>query len=130
MVVPMINLDLNVWYGCACFVFSCALSYYLGPKGEKLIVFDYMPKGSLASFLHRDIFSGVGPLAISAAKIVKLIWKEISSLINLIGRLRGGETHVDIACDPELVNLALSLTSCPVCVSSVDRYISAAMVLL
>ncbi|KAF5795044.1 putative protein kinase RLK-Pelle-LRR-III family [Helianthus annuus] len=27
-------------------------SYYLGPKGEKLLVFDYMPKGSLASFLH------------------------------------------------------------------------------
>ncbi|KAM0000395.1 putative protein kinase RLK-Pelle-LRR-III family [Helianthus debilis subsp. tardiflorus] len=27
-------------------------SYYMGPKGEKLIVFDYMPKGSLASFLH------------------------------------------------------------------------------
>ncbi|KAK7255512.1 hypothetical protein RIF29_28925 [Crotalaria pallida] len=48
----MINLDLNVWYGCACFAFSCALSYYLGPKAEKLHVFDYMPKGSLASFLH------------------------------------------------------------------------------
>ncbi|XP_010529906.1 PREDICTED: probably inactive leucine-rich repeat receptor-like protein kinase IMK2 [Tarenaya hassleriana] len=27
-------------------------AYYLGPKGEKLIVFDYMPKGSLSSFLH------------------------------------------------------------------------------
>lgn len=27
-------------------------AYYLGPKGEKLIVFDYMPKGSLATFLH------------------------------------------------------------------------------
>ncbi|BAT81075.1 hypothetical protein VIGAN_03073100 [Vigna angularis var. angularis] len=27
-------------------------AYYLGPKGEKLLVFDYMPKGSLASFLH------------------------------------------------------------------------------
>jgi hypothetical protein len=27
-------------------------SYYLGPKGEKLLVFDYMPKGNLASFLH------------------------------------------------------------------------------
>ncbi|KAK7281768.1 hypothetical protein RIF29_10027 [Crotalaria pallida] len=83
----MINLDLNVWYGCVCFVFSCALSYYLGPKGEKLLVFDYMPKGSLALFLHGDVFFGVGPLAISAAKIVKLIWKEISSLTNLLGRL-------------------------------------------
>ncbi|KAK7276435.1 hypothetical protein RIF29_17574 [Crotalaria pallida] len=27
-------------------------AYYMGPKGEKLLVFDYMPKGSLASFLH------------------------------------------------------------------------------
>ncbi|XP_057458191.1 probably inactive leucine-rich repeat receptor-like protein kinase IMK2 [Lotus japonicus] len=27
-------------------------AYYLGPKGEKLLVFDYMSKGSLASFLH------------------------------------------------------------------------------
>lgn len=28
--------------------------------------------------------------------------------------LQGGATHVDIACDPELVKLAISLTSCPV----------------
>ncbi|KAK4757642.1 hypothetical protein SAY87_018943 [Trapa incisa] len=27
-------------------------TYYLGPKGEKLLVFDYMPRGSLATFLH------------------------------------------------------------------------------
>ncbi|KAI3441421.1 Protein kinase domain-containing protein [Psidium guajava] len=27
-------------------------AYYLGPKGEKLLVFDYMAMGSLASFLH------------------------------------------------------------------------------
>lgn len=27
-------------------------AYYMGPKGEKLLVFDYMPKGSLAAFLH------------------------------------------------------------------------------
>ncbi|KNA14850.1 hypothetical protein SOVF_103620, partial [Spinacia oleracea] len=27
-------------------------AYYLGPKGEKLLVFDYMSKGSLSSFLH------------------------------------------------------------------------------
>ncbi|XP_019158267.1 PREDICTED: probable leucine-rich repeat receptor-like protein kinase IMK3 isoform X2 [Ipomoea nil] len=27
-------------------------AYYLGPKGEKLLVFDYMPRGSLATFLH------------------------------------------------------------------------------
>ncbi|XP_075476222.1 uncharacterized protein ycf23-like isoform X1 [Primulina tabacum] len=33
---------------------------------------------------------------------------------------KGGATLVDIACDPELVKLATSLTSLPVCVSSVD----------
>ncbi|KAF6152664.1 hypothetical protein GIB67_008101 [Kingdonia uniflora] len=27
-------------------------AYYVGPKGEKLLVFDYMPRGSLAAFLH------------------------------------------------------------------------------
>ena len=27
-------------------------AYYLGPKGKKLLVFDYMPKGSLTLFLH------------------------------------------------------------------------------
>ncbi|PON83266.1 Tyrosine-protein kinase [Trema orientale] len=27
-------------------------AYYLGPKGEKLLVFDYMPRGNLAAFLH------------------------------------------------------------------------------
>lgn len=33
---------------------------------------------------------------------------------------KGGATHVDIACDPELVKLAINLTSLPVCVSSVE----------
>ncbi|MFS7937126.1 putative protein kinase RLK-Pelle-LRR-III family [Helianthus anomalus] len=32
-------------------------AYYLGPKGEKLLVFDYMPKGSLASFLHGNFYT-------------------------------------------------------------------------
>ncbi|CAH9121496.1 unnamed protein product [Cuscuta epithymum] len=27
-------------------------AYYLGPKGEKLLVFDYMPGGSLTTYLH------------------------------------------------------------------------------
>ncbi|KAF9620404.1 hypothetical protein IFM89_011777 [Coptis chinensis] len=33
---------------------------------------------------------------------------------------KGGATHIDIACDPELVKLAATLTSLPICVSSVN----------
>lgn len=33
---------------------------------------------------------------------------------NVACGLQGGATHVDIACDPELVKLAISLTSLPV----------------
>jgi hypothetical protein len=33
---------------------------------------------------------------------------------------KGGATHVDIACDPDLVKLVSTLTSLPICVSSVD----------
>ncbi|GBG62632.1 hypothetical protein CBR_g31268 [Chara braunii] len=33
---------------------------------------------------------------------------------------QGGATHVDIASDPELVRMALEITTLPVCVSSVD----------
>jgi len=33
---------------------------------------------------------------------------------------KGGATHVDIACDEDLVKLALNLTTLPICVSSVD----------
>lgn len=29
-------------------------AFYLGPKGEKLLVFDYIPKGSLTTFLHGE----------------------------------------------------------------------------
>ncbi|CAL9129425.1 uncharacterized protein ycf23-like [Musa acuminata AAA Group] len=38
----------------------------------------------------------------------------------VIAAEKGGATHVDIACDQELVKLALGLTSLPICVSSVD----------
>ncbi|KAG6505086.1 hypothetical protein ZIOFF_037434 [Zingiber officinale] len=38
----------------------------------------------------------------------------------VIAAEKGGATHVDIACDRELVELALDLTSLPICVSSVD----------
>lgn len=29
-------------------------AYYLGTKGKKLLVFDYIPKGSLSAFLHDE----------------------------------------------------------------------------
>ena len=34
-------------------------AYYHGPKGEKLLVFDFMTKGNLASFLHGNHISSV-----------------------------------------------------------------------
>jgi len=34
-------------------------AYYMGPKGEKLLVFDFMPKGNLASFLHGKLTCSV-----------------------------------------------------------------------
>ncbi|KAF3334794.1 hypothetical protein FCM35_KLT21398 [Carex littledalei] len=43
---------------------------------------------------------------------------KVSSVV--IAADKGGATHVDIACDKDLVKLALSLTSLPICVSSVD----------
>ncbi|XP_020583291.1 uncharacterized protein ycf23-like, partial [Phalaenopsis equestris] len=44
--------------------------------------------------------------------------EKVASVV--IAAEKGGATHVDIACDPDLVKLAMSLTSLPVCVSSVD----------
>ncbi|MCO5613268.1 hypothetical protein L7F22_067544 [Adiantum nelumboides] len=38
----------------------------------------------------------------------------------VIAAQKGGATHVDIACSPDLVKLALQLTTLPVCVSSVE----------
>nr|GLL20973.1 probable leucine-rich repeat receptor-like protein kinase IMK3 [Ipomoea trifida] len=40
-------------------------AYYLGPKGEKLLVFDYMAKGSLTTYLH-------GALGYRAPELSKL----------------------------------------------------------
>ena len=32
----------------------------------------------------------------------------------MLSNMHGGATHVDIACDPDLVKLAINLTSLPV----------------
>jgi hypothetical protein len=34
---------------------------------------------------------------------------------------QGGASHIDIACDPELVRIAKASTRVPVCVSAVRR---------
>ncbi|KAI5064760.1 hypothetical protein GOP47_0019455 [Adiantum capillus-veneris] len=44
--------------------------------------------------------------------------KNVTSVV--IAAQKGGATHVDIACSPDLVKLALQLASLPVCVSSVE----------
>ncbi|CAJ1858284.1 unnamed protein product [Sphenostylis stenocarpa] len=50
-------------------------AYYLGPKGEKLLVFDYMPKGSVASFLHGKFgFANRGKLIHSSGTETSIDW--------------------------------------------------------
>ena len=52
------------------------------------------------------------------------LWYSFSQKVNYLNywimpklndQIQGGATHVDIACEPELVKLAISLTSLPVC---------------
>lgn len=81
-----------------------------------------------ASLTTRAVLSTSGELALKgfherrALKIISGLQnfdrENVSSVVTAADK--GGATHVDIACDPELVRLAIALTSLPVCVSSVD----------
>ncbi|XP_024537112.1 uncharacterized protein ycf23 isoform X1 [Selaginella moellendorffii] len=72
--------------------------------------------GECRDFALRDVFA-------------KRAFKVIAGLNNfdrenvadvVVAAEKGGATHVDIACDPQVVELALGLTSLPICVSAVD----------
>ncbi|KAK1312365.1 putative leucine-rich repeat receptor-like protein kinase IMK3 [Acorus calamus] len=86
-------------------------AYYLGPKGEKLLVFDFMPRGSLAAFLHAR-----GPdtpinwptrmnIAMGTARgLLHLHTKE-----NIIhGNLTSGNVLLDDGVNPKISDFGLS----------------------
>nr|CDM84908.1 unnamed protein product [Triticum aestivum] len=58
-------------------------AYNLGPKGEKLLVIDYIPKGSLSAFLHNEIasFKIVHPLKLDPALCPKITDISLSCLM-------------------------------------------------
>ncbi|KAI3757818.1 hypothetical protein L6452_05361 [Arctium lappa] len=86
-------------------------AYYLGPKGEKLLVFDYMPKGSLATFLHAR-----GPETpvdwSTRMRIVKGMARGLLSLHNHHNIIHGNLTSSNILLDenvnPKIADFGLS----------------------
>ncbi|KAI5392120.1 hypothetical protein KIW84_076782 [Lathyrus oleraceus] len=86
-------------------------AYYLGPKGEKLLVFDYMSRGSLASFLHAR-----GPEIIvewpTRMKIAIGITNGLSCLHNQENIVHGNLTSSNILLDeqtnPHITDFGLS----------------------
>ncbi|XP_047340626.1 probably inactive leucine-rich repeat receptor-like protein kinase IMK2 [Impatiens glandulifera] len=86
-------------------------SYYIGPKGEKLLVYDYMSNGSLASFLHAR-----GPETIvtwtTRMKIAMGITRGLCFLHKTENIVHGNLTSSNIALDeentPKIGDVALS----------------------
>ncbi|GMH30541.1 hypothetical protein Nepgr_032384 [Nepenthes gracilis] len=73
-------------------------AYYLGPKGEKLLVFDYMPKGSLANFLHaRDPDSHIDWA--TRMNIIKGMTRGLSHLHNHENIIHGNLTSSNALID-------------------------------
>eukprot|EP01036_Dinobryon_divergens_P013319 gene13319-17966_t len=58
----------------------------------------------------------------NAFKVISGLHKFDSKLVKDVATAAkfGGASHVDIACDPELVKIAKSVSDIPVCVSSVE----------
>ncbi|XP_072996543.1 probably inactive leucine-rich repeat receptor-like protein kinase IMK2 [Typha latifolia] len=75
-------------------------AYYMGPKGEKLLVFDFMPKGSLAAFLHAR-----GPDAPidwqTRMNIAKGVTRGLSYLHNDMNMVHGNLTSGNVLLDDD-----------------------------
>ncbi|XP_073030560.1 uncharacterized protein ycf23-like isoform X2 [Primulina eburnea] len=85
----------------------------LRPNQNPLILIDTTyPKRVSGARARKDITQTKALLSTTKERVMKDFQQRRA--------LKGGATLVDIACDPELVKLATSLTSLPVCVSSVD----------
>ncbi|KZV57373.1 hypothetical protein F511_28604 [Dorcoceras hygrometricum] len=73
-------------------------AYYLGPKGEKLLVFDYMPKGNLATFLHARGPDTPIPWS-TRMKIAKGMTRGLIYLHNNVNIIHGNLTSSNVLLD-------------------------------
>ncbi|CAL9207392.1 unnamed protein product [Musa hybrid cultivar] len=75
-------------------------AYYLGPKGEKLLVFDFMPKGNLAAFLHAR-----GPETpidwATRMNIAKGVTRGLLYLHNEVNMIHGNLTSSNVLLDDD-----------------------------
>ncbi|XP_071734117.1 probable leucine-rich repeat receptor-like protein kinase IMK3 [Rutidosis leptorrhynchoides] len=86
-------------------------AYYMGPKGEKLLVFDYMPNGSLASFLHaRGPDTPVNwPTRMNIAKGMTRGLLNLHAHQNIIhGNLTSNNVLLDDDLNPKIADFGLS----------------------
>ncbi|KAL6644908.1 hypothetical protein ACP70R_016516 [Stipagrostis hirtigluma subsp. patula] len=98
-------------------------AYYLGPKGEKLLVFDYMPKGNLASFLHArapDSSPVDWPTRMNIAMGIARGLHHLHTDANMVhGNLSSSNILLDEGNDPKIADCGLSRLMTPAANSSV-----------
>ncbi|KAG0455277.1 hypothetical protein HPP92_024569 [Vanilla planifolia] len=122
-------------HGAACRPLSCAINgdVFVRPRGSDPLLRLVQTRRSLCPArkqvaVTRCSLSGTKELVLKSFHERRAL-KIISGLLNfdkdnvasvIIAAEKGGATLVDIACDPDIVKLAMNLTSLPVCVSSVE----------
>ncbi|XP_057808214.1 probable leucine-rich repeat receptor-like protein kinase IMK3 [Salvia miltiorrhiza] len=96
-------------------------AYYIGPKGEKLLVYDYMPRGSLASFLHaRGLETSIPwPTRMAIALGIARGLSHLHGDENLVhGNLTSSNVLVDEQSSPMIADVGLSRLMTPDAVST------------
>ncbi|KAG6518141.1 probably inactive leucine-rich repeat receptor-like protein kinase IMK2 [Zingiber officinale] len=85
-------------------------AFYLGPKGEKLLVFDFMPKGSLAAFLHARAPDSMvdWPTRITIAMGVTRGLHHLHTELNIVhGNLTSTNVLLDDNCNARISDFGL-----------------------